>query len=73
MEQTTTHNNRRKRNPKLKVLAMQTRIEPELVALLDEECLAKGRCSRALLIRQMLIERYNFTVTQPGRVRDGDE
>lgn len=40
------------------LVAVQTRIEPELVERIDRECRAMGRCSRAVIIRMALIDRY---------------
>lgn len=43
---------------KKQLVAIQARIEPELIAKIDRECQAKGRCSRAVIIRMALLDRY---------------
>lgn len=42
----------------IELVAIQARIEPELVARIDRERQAKGRCSRAVIIRMALLDRY---------------
>lgn len=52
---------RNRTNKQKPLIAIQARIEPELVEHIDRERLAKGRCSRAVIIRQVLMERYRVT------------
>jgi|CXWL01.1.fsa_nt_gi hypothetical protein len=43
---------------KKQLVVIQTRIEPELIAKIDRERQAKGRCSRAVIMRMALLDRY---------------
>lgn len=40
------------------LVAVQARIEPELVEQIDRECRTKGHCSRAVILRMALLDRY---------------
>lgn len=55
---------RRKTKDRHQLIAVQARIEPELIDRLDEECRAMGRCPRAVMIRIALLERYRATAKQ---------
>lgn len=43
---------------KSELVAIQARVEPELLAKIDRERQAKGRCGRAVIIRMALLDRY---------------